>query len=159
MKNATLFETLSTDTLSVIVKRIDRNLAGFEADELMSYSPSAHEPFRFFTLLFSENSAFRAAAATLVSKIELNSVYFGTSIDLSTGVLNVGPELLLGEVKEVVLGRHVFSACGPYVRRITVSNVLENTKRQTKLRNNSYPTYSSTVETSKKPRFRDIEPY
>ncbi len=84
--------------------------------------PGASEAIRFLALLFWENSPFRAAAERLVSKIWLNGMTFETSINSSASVLHVGPDLFVGDAKEVELARIIFSACGPNVRNICVAD-------------------------------------
>ncbi len=126
----TLFDTLSTDALAIIVRQMDiqrqkdrrrKTSSNSEAgDEPMSDRRNALDPIWFLTLLFSMNSPFRAAAASLFSDILLNWFYPHTSIDSTENELSIGAELFEGREKEMELGRIVFSACGPYVRRIKV---------------------------------------
>ncbi len=126
----TLWDTLSTDTLAVIVKRMCsrprtvRNTASLPWAGATYITPKTRKPLRFLALLFSENSPFRGAAATLVSRIELSWSDPEFCISASTKTLTVGPEIFEAEAKAVGLGRSIISACGPYVRTIrTVSDI------------------------------------
>ena len=135
-KPATLWDTLSTDTLSIIVKRMCsrprmvRNTASLPWSGAAYVTLKTREPLRFLALLFSENSPFRgAAAAALVSRIELSWSDPESCINASTKTLSVGPEMFEGEAKAMGLGRSIFSACGPYVRTIrTVSDIEDETR-------------------------------
>ncbi len=122
---ATLFHTLSTDMLSIIVKRMVswmkmkmymRRSSYFGSGEPMAERRNMDDSVRFLALLFSENSPFRAAAATLFSTIQLCWAFPGPGIRLGLGWLTIPPEMIEGE-----LGRNVFSACGPYLRGLRVS--------------------------------------
>ena len=117
-KSATLFQTLSTDTLSIIAKRL-----AFMYVDSTHHMANKLGPLCLLALLFSENSPFRCTAANIVSRIELMWSYSGTSFFPGSDRIAVGQELFEGEAKEMELGRSVFSACGPYVRRITVREV------------------------------------
>ncbi len=135
---ATLFDTLSTDALSIVVKRMNRRLqekvytTAYPYEQPAPHMARALERIRFLALLFSENSPFRAAAATLVRDILLRWPAPGTSIDSSTNRLYIGPEMFEGEAKEVGLGRLVFSACGPFVRRVFVNGLPDGEPRANK---------------------------
>ncbi len=131
-RTATLFNTLSIDTLFVIVKQMTSPVRMMRSTAMLPYleagkstpdMPSARERVRFLALLFSANSPLRAAAASIVSEINVHWRIPETAIDSSSELLNIGPELFDGEAKQMELGRIIFSACGPYVRRISMSNV------------------------------------
>ncbi len=126
--SATLFDTLSIDAMSIIVKRMINpqqenkhmvTLSYYEFDEETSDTPTTRERIRLLVLLFSENSPFRAAAAMLVSQIEVLWPYPETCIE-SNASMTIGPQIFQGEAKEIELGGKIFSACGPYVRKIFV---------------------------------------
>ncbi len=125
---ATLFDSLPIDALCIIVKQMCRLLLkkkwpvrGMESgDEPTSYMPNASKEVRLLALLFSENSPFQTAAATLFTQIGLGWEFSVVSISSSTGVVRIGPEWFRGEAKEMELGRKIFTACGPYVRKIVV---------------------------------------
>ncbi len=89
-------------------------------DQPIPHMPYASEVLRLLALLFSENSPFYAAAATLFSKIELDLQYPEIGIDLSARMLNIGPDMFEGEAKEMELVRKIFTACGSCVRKIVV---------------------------------------
>ncbi len=118
---ATLFETLSTDALSVIVKQINSLLRKRMRDKRMSDGARARAHFRYLAQVFSEHSPFRAAAGTMISEIELDWSYAKMFDNLGTKVLTIIPVLFESEQKEMEFSRNVFSACGPYVRRIVVA--------------------------------------
>ncbi len=144
---ATLFDGLPLDALSVIVTQtnhlIDRmgyalplNLAHLGADDPWRYKRSMHWSLRFLALLFSENSPFRAAAAMFVSRIQVNCANPEAFIESTTKMLSIGPEIFEDYAKEIELGRIVLSACGPYVRRISVVNVPKNEVKASHLMEN-----------------------
>ncbi len=80
----TLFDTSRTDALAMITRRLnyrvqqDLHLTSLPdlvcRDEAVKYMPDAIGP-NSFSKLFSEISLFRAAAATLISIIELRRPY------------------------------------------------------------------------------------
>ncbi len=121
---STLFDALPIDTVSIIVKRIASHSPNFKAgDEQMHDMLNTSAPVRCLALLFSEKSPFRAAAATLVSQIELHWPNPRSSIDASTNLLNIGLDLFHGEAMELDLARKIFSECGPHVRKISMRKV------------------------------------
>ncbi len=154
--NATPFDTLPTDVLSIIVRQMNslpekhlrrRRLPELEDSDQMPGMPNTNRHVRFLTLLFSEGSPFRVAAGMLVSKIKLGWPCPRTSIDLSKGLLHIGRELFEGEAKEVELGKMIFSACGPYVRSVCVVKFPEKEREPTTTScNNSCRMSSSIVE-------------
>ncbi len=117
-KTATLFDTLSTDTLAIIAKEIDEGRFLEIGDDEAPKMPDKWWRARFLAMLFAENSPFRAAAATLVSTIAVDWLSPQLYIGDERRTLYMGPEMFQGEAKEMELGRIVFSACGPYLRRI-----------------------------------------
>ncbi len=133
INSGTLFDTLSIDAISIIVKRMtcpkQKNvdmvtLPGLAADdETMLDMAKKRERYRFLALLFSENSPLRAAAGTVFSRIDLCFPNPSTSMNSNWRSMSIGPEVFECEAKEMELGRTIFSACGPYVRSISISNV------------------------------------
>ncbi len=111
---ATLFDTLSTDALSIVVKRMNRRLQEKVYQTAVPYDQPtprvghAREQIGFLALLFSENSPFRAAAATLVSRIDLRCSWMDMYIDSCSNALNVAPPMFEGEAKEMDLGESCF---------------------------------------------------
>ncbi len=132
---ATLFGTLSTNPLAIIVKliygRLGENVYEVPSmyDEPKPDRAKRCEQVRLLALLFCENSPFRAAAATLVSQIELCWPNPRTAICPVTWVLSIGPEMYESEAKETELARTLFSACGPYVRKIIMKKVPEDEEK------------------------------
>ena len=122
-KIATLFDTLPTDALTIIVKEIGDLPFTRVSDELTPDIPAMCRRARFLAMLFAENSPFRAAAATLVSTIEVQWTIVQLYVRYGQSTLHMGPEMFEGEAKEMELGRIVFSACGPFVRKIIVKNI------------------------------------
>ncbi len=133
---ATLFDTLSIDALAVIVRQMNIVLLENKcmwrlpslkaANERRAPMCKRHELVRFLRLLYAENSPFRAAAATFVSQIELRWACPRTCFYTGARALNTEPEMFHGEAEEIELGRTIFSACGPYVRKIIVSHFPES---------------------------------
>ncbi len=128
---ATLFDTLSIDALSTIVKQITLPLQNkMYMVELSRIGlcnsapevPNTSELIRTLAQLFSAISPFRTATATLVSQIKLYLSLPKTYINSSTRELNIGPEIFEGEARETELTSNTFSACGPYIRKIIVDN-------------------------------------
>ncbi len=81
------------------------------------------EPLDFLALLFSENSPFRVAAATLVSRIDLNWYHPRSYIYSTNNVLLVRPELFECAEKGIELMKNILSACGQHVRRLSLGSV------------------------------------
>ncbi len=124
-KTATLFDTLSTDTLTIIVKEIVELPSLEVGDEPTPEMPDKLRRARFLAMLFAENSPFRAAAAMLVSSIKVEWPSAQLFMGPCRSTLHMGPEMFEGETKEMELGRIVFTACGPYVRSLLVTKVPE----------------------------------
>jgi len=122
----TLFDTMSTDVLSLIVKEINTDLAVRMRERLRDTyywgkPPEKSIIISFLTLLFSENSPFRAASSTLFSSMEVHLDHSRYGTQDNGRELNIGEEVLEGKSKEIELDSMIFSACGPYVRKIRLS--------------------------------------
>ncbi len=112
----TLFSTLSTDEISVIVTQLQFLMSQYRKmvkSKRVPDKPNTFKQVLFLALLFSENSPFRTAAASLVSEIELDSSHDQFDIDSYSSRLIIRPQVFEGEGKEMELGRIVFSVCGP----------------------------------------------
>jgi len=128
----TFFDSLSTDALSIVVKRLNNLILS----EIVLCGPDAFDAhyegvkIPYLAMLFSMNSPFRAAASTLVSIVELNW-QLETALTLLGTEFTIGPKFLEGTAEELEVGRNILSACGPYVREICVANVPEEDSQST----------------------------
>ncbi len=107
-KTATLFDTLSTDALTIIVKQIGDLPFTRVSDELTPDIPVMLGRARSLAMLFAENSPFRAAAATLVSTIAVEWTIVQLYIRYGQSTLHMGPEIFEGEAKEWSWGESYF---------------------------------------------------
>jgi len=125
-RTGTLFDSLSTDALSIIVKEVSNLLVnenvGSDESSFGSFYNRVKIPY--LTMLFSEKSPFRSAASTLVSEIELNW-RLETALKVPDMEFRIGRDMLEGSAEELELGRKIISACGPYVRKVCVRGVPE----------------------------------